>query len=371
MGGAFRQHSGRNGGATTPPRDADPRPSLCIVNFNGAAFLRSTLGAATTLRESVSEILLVDNDSDDDSLAIARTFDDVQVVELAENRGAAAVRNAALERARSDLVVLLDSDVRLAEGCVEALTSALGAHDAAVAMPRVLYESARQTVQYAAADWHFLGLQIVEPRDVPDDAVPDDVRPIGSVITACCLVDRSKVGTDPFDEDFFIYLEDHDFGVRARLHGYEVLSVPEARCYHDEGTPGLSIRSLGTYSSRRVFCLIRNRWQFMAKNYAGRTLAVLAPLLAFYELAQLAIVVRKGWTREWARAVAWMGRNAPRVLARRREIQSARVRTDRELMRAGPIPFRDELTAGRAERAARRALNGVAGAYWKTAGRLV
>lgn len=356
------------GAASRPGR---VRPSLCIVNYNGAAFLRATLEAAVGQRDRFHEILLVDNDSNDDSLAIAAGFPDVTAIPLGENRGASAVRNAALGRAGSDLVLLLDSDVRLAPGCADRLVTALAEREAAIAMPRVLYEADQATVQYAAADWHFIGLQIIEPKDVADTAVSNRVREIGSVITACCLVDRTKVGREPFDEDFFIYLEDHDFGARARLQGYDVLSVPAARCFHSEGTPGLSIRALGAYSSRRVFCLIRNRWQFIAKNYSGRSLFVLAPLFVLYEAAQLGMILRKGWFREWAGALGWMARNAPSVLARRREIQAARVRSDRELMVGGRIPFRDELTAGSVERRAREALNRVVNSYWRFAGRLV
>ncbi len=371
MGGAFprRRTSSTASGGTF--HQADVRPSLCIVNYNGAAFLRPTLEAAVTRRDRFHEILLVDNGSDDESLVIAGEFAGVRVIALDENRGASAVRNAALRHAGSDLVLLLDSDVRLAPECADTLVAALTARNAAIAMPRVLYESAPGTVQYAGADWHFIGLQIIEPRDLPDAELSNRIRGIGSVITACCLVDRTKVGSAPFDEDFFIYLEDHDFGVRARMHGYEVLSVPAARCFHNEGTPGLSIRALGTYSSRRVFCLIRNRWQFIAKNYAGRTLLVLAPLFAFYEAAQFGMVLRKGWFGEWVRALGWMGRHAPRVLARRRELQSARVATDAELMRGGEIPFREELTAGSIERKAQATLNGVVTAYWRFAGRLI
>jgi len=371
MGGAFRPQGTSVEEDAATSRGGEPPLSLCIVNFNGAAFLRPTLEAALADGESFGEILFVDNGSDDGSLGIAAEYDGIRVVALGENRGASAVRNAAIRRAASDLILLIDSDVRLADGCAGALAAALGERDAAIAMPRVLYEADPDTVQYDGAEWHFLGLQIIRHPDSAHRPDVGDIREIGSVITACCLIDRRKVGREPFDEDFFIYLEDHDFGVRARLQGFEILSVPGACCYHGEGTPGLSIRALGSYSSRRVFCLIRNRWQFMAKNYEARTLLMLAPLLAFYETAQLGIVLRNGWFREWVRAVGWMGRNAPRVLRRRRELQGIRRCSDRELMKAGDIPFRNDLTSGPLERRALAVLNTVAATYWRYAGPLV
>ena len=348
------------------------KPSLCVVNYNGAGFLADTLDAAVSQAASFCEILMVDNGSSDDSVTIARRFTGVDVVELGENRGASAVRNAALARAASDVVILVDSDVRLAPECASRLVEAHAAHERiAAAMPRVLYDSDRERIQYDGADWHFLGLQSPHRCDRLIRGEPEVTHDIGSLITACCLVDRSRTGPAPFDEDFFIYLEDHDFGVRMRSAGHRLLSVPSAHCYHAEGTPGLSIRALGGYSSMRVFCLIRNRWQFIAKSYSARTLRLLAPLLLLYELAQIALVIRKGWFREWARAVGWMIRHGPDLIRRRRRVQEARRLPDGELMSGGRIPFRDELAAGGLERRGRECLESVCAAYWRRIGPLV
>jgi len=67
-----------------------------------------------------------------------------------------------------------------------------------------------------------------------------------------------------------------------------------AQCFHGKGTEGLSIRQLGTYSSRRVYYIVRNRWLFLLKNFSLRTLVLLAPLLLIYDLAQLLISLKKG-----------------------------------------------------------------------------
>jgi GT2 family glycosyltransferase len=71
--------------------------------------------------------------------------------------------------------------------------------------------------------------------------------------------DRRLPSGVTFDESFFDMFEDHDFGVRTPSSGADILSVPAAHSYHGQGTEGLSIRQLGTYSSRRAYYLIRNR----------------------------------------------------------------------------------------------------------------
>ncbi|MGH6942926.1 MAG: glycosyltransferase family 2 protein [Geminicoccaceae bacterium] len=353
-------------------RSCAAKPTLCMINYNGERFLRDSLRSVQA--EEFAEILLIDNGSRDESIEIVRReFPSVRIIVLPDNRGAAAARNAALREARTGLVLLVDNDVSLAPGCVALLEEALAEHPhALIAAPAVLYAHKRSLIQYDGADNHFIGLMTLHHENRPLSDANLETRQVGSVITACFLVDRSRLPDhEPFDESFFIYFEDHDFGVRMRALGHEILSVPAARCYHGEGTDGLSIRKLGEYSKNRVFYLIRNRWLFLFKNYALRSLALLSPALLLYELVQLVIVVKKGWIREWLRAIIWLLRHAPSALERRRRIQGARKNPDRVLLSGGPLPFRDELAAGRLERAGRRMLDAILGWYWNRVARLI
>jgi len=353
---------------------AQSKPTLCVVNYNGARHMARTLGSAVALADRFEEILLVDNASTDESLEIARRdFPAVRIIETGDNQGPGRARNIGLEAARSDRVLVIDNDVVLAADCASRLEAALATDpEAAIAAPRVVYADRPGLIQYDGADAHFLGLMILENADVPVAEADSRIRRTGSVVSCAFMVDRRRLpDAAPFDPAFFIYLEDHDFGLRMRALGAEIVSVPEAICYHGEGTAGLSIRAVGSYSSMRVFCLIRNRWQLILKNYRWRTILVLAPFFLLYELAQLAIVVKKGWWREWGRAAAWIVSNRRGIMARRREVQRRRQRGDRALLKGGAIPFRVELSTGSVERFMRRALDSMASLYWRGAERLI
>ena len=345
-----------------------------MINYNGAGYLRASLSAALGQAERFEEILLVDNGSTDGSPElVAREFPTVRVVQLGENRGACGARNAGIREARTDLLLFLDNDVMLVEGCIERLIEALDSHpDAILAAPSVIYASAPDIVQYCGADNHYLGLMIPRQENLPLAQADTGIRRTDSIITACFLVDRTRlVDPEPFDELYFIYMDDHDFGIRQRALGNAILAVPEAHVLHGEGQAGLSIRKLGTYSERRVYLLIRNRWLFLLKHYGARSLALLSPILLVYECAQLVIVIKKGWIREWARAATWIVRQFPTVLARRRIIQRTRKLPDRAFLSDGPIPFRAELASGRIELAGRRALDLVTARYWQGVRRLL
>jgi GT2 family glycosyltransferase len=353
----------------------EPRPvTLCIVNYNGERRLDQVLAAAARSELAFAEVLVVDDRSTDGSVALLRArHPQVRIVARDRNGGPGAARNAGFSAAAHDLVLFVDNDVSLDPGCAAALRAALAARpDALAAQPRVLYADRPDTIQYDGADCHVLGLMVLRHAGwrVPD--APTIVEETRSMVTCAFMLDRGRWrGGEPFDTSYIFNLEDHDFGVRSRVAGHVLLSVPEATCRHGDGTPGLSYRGAGEQSRMRVYCLIRNRWRVVLQTYRARTLLLLAPSLAAYEVVQLAGAIRKGWLGPWLRAAAWMLTHPGTTWRRRREVQAARRVSDRELLVAGPLPFTPGLIAGGPERVAKRWVEGMTGAAWERAKRFV
>ncbi len=342
--------------------------TLCVVNYNGARYLEQTLDAAAAQDPPFAELVLVDNASTDNSHALVdELYPAVRVISLEENHGPGAARNVGLEVAQHDAILFIDNDVALAPQCLATLATALEENEnAAVAMPRVLYAYDPEQIQFEGAQCHFLGLLAPVNADTPVASAEQTTKPTGSLITACFLADRRRLGdVAPFDEDFFIYLEDHDFGMRVRCAGWEILSVPGARCFHRGGTEGLSLRLTREYSRTRVVCLIRNRWLILLKNYQVGTLVRLAPVLAAYELFQLAGVLKKGWLVCWIRAAWWTVRHRRETAAKRRQVQESRQVKDKDLFVGGTLPFTQHLATTRVERGGISVLNTAVTEYWK------
>ncbi len=353
---------------------SEPAPiSLCIVNYNGLRHLERTLPAMLALAHEFAEILLVDNASSDGSVAFVESgFPNVRIIRLDRNDGPGAARNAGLAAACTELVLFVDNDVVPEPGCARKLAEALGANPrAAVAAPRILYAHKPDIVQYDGADNHYLGLMILHHQDVPRSEADTEVRAVDGVVSAAFMVARSRLEGEGFDPSFFIYVEDHDFGLRLRLLGAEILSVPDAVCLHGDGSDGLSLRAVGSYTRRRAYLLIRNRWLLILKNYNARSLLVLAPAFLAFELAQLVIAAKKGWLPEWWSGLRWIVEHRGEILAERRRIQAKRRLPDRALLRGGAVPFRAELTTSAAERLARQLFDGFAIAYWRVAAGLL
>ncbi|MEI9889940.1 MAG: glycosyltransferase family 2 protein [Caulobacteraceae bacterium] len=91
-----------------------PKVTVCMANYNGAAFIGEALASALEQTLANIEVIVVDDASTDDSVALAQAVaardGRVRVERLARNGGPSAARNRVLELARGEWIAVLDSD---------------------------------------------------------------------------------------------------------------------------------------------------------------------------------------------------------------------------------------------------------------------
>lgn len=341
--------------------------TLCIINYNGAEHLRAALTALREQSWPFSEVLLVDNASQDHSIEVARAlYSDVRILRLPSNLGPGAARNAGFSAARCDLILFQDNDVRLGVDTAAVLVRRLRLSNALAVAPRVLYADHPDTVQFDSADCHFLGHMATRHADAPLADLNDRPAATTSLVTACFLIDRRRwSGAQLFDETLGFNLEDHDFAVRAMLLGHRFWVEPAARVTHGSGTPGLSYRPGGQASAQRQYYLTLNRWIIITKCYSLKTLLLLSPALIAYELLQLGWFVTRGNAHVWEKACRAYVASRTQLAQQRAAIQNARKVHDGAILREASLP----VTRGHRESFAGRHLIPVVDralrAYWR------
>lgn len=96
--------------------ETKPNLSVIIPCLNEEDYVDGVLGDLTRQQDFDDfEIIVVDSNSDDDTVAVAQTFSEelpVHTVQLQE-RGAARARNAGAEAAKGEYLLFLDADVRI------------------------------------------------------------------------------------------------------------------------------------------------------------------------------------------------------------------------------------------------------------------
>ncbi|HVS18234.1 MAG TPA: glycosyltransferase family 2 protein, partial [Planctomycetota bacterium] len=328
------------------------------------------LEALAAQTHAIDELLVVDNASTDASEAIVRArAPRAAWVSMGTNEGPCPARNAALERARNEWVLLVDNDAVLEPDVLEKLVAAVRAHPAAVLVqPRSVFADDPGVVHYDGGRFHYAGLFSLRNFSVPiAQAEGRGTLEVDGAVSVALLARRSVLlELGGFDADYFILFEDLDLSYRVRLAGHAILSVEDALVLHRGGTGGISFRGAILYPRRRAFFHSRNRWIYLAKCYALRTLLVAAPGLLVYELVWLAFTLRSGTFGGWLEGKRDFLAKFSGVRARRRTIQSGRRRRDRDLLVGGPLTLSAQLRGGAAE----RLLDGTLRAWWALVRRL-
>ena len=89
-----------------------PRVTVVMAVYNAAEFLREAVASVLAQTYHDFELIVVDDSSRDDSLAILQSFDDprIRIIRHHTNVGAGLSRNDGLAAARGELVAIMDAD---------------------------------------------------------------------------------------------------------------------------------------------------------------------------------------------------------------------------------------------------------------------
>lgn len=94
--------------------------SILIPSHNSERWLAETLESAITQTWHNKEIIIVDDGSTDNSLAIAKSYESKTVKVISQsNQGASAARNTALKESQGDFIQYLDADDLLSPNKIE------------------------------------------------------------------------------------------------------------------------------------------------------------------------------------------------------------------------------------------------------------
>ena len=352
---------------------------IVIINWNNR---RETLECLAAVELQLPEapgttITVVDNGSTDGSpTAIASRHPGVKLFVLPENRGFTGGLAAALAGSIADSVIFLNNDAVPEPGWLAAFVRAIEeAPDDVVSIGGRIVDPTGTKIDFIGGAMTFDGHAFqngfrypVGSRDEP--AAGDEI------LFACGGNMISRRGRlmelGAFDDDFFAYLEDVDFGWRTWISGGRVLFEPRALVRHASSTTS---NRLGDFERGVLF--ERNALQITIKNYenlaeaAGsvfytylcrlhhyattrnrdarelqRPFATAAPSSS-RRLKVLRKIMRRPYlvaiddplTAMQFRALDWILANESRLARKRVEVQQRRKRSDLEIFERFPLHF--------------------------------
>jgi O-antigen biosynthesis protein len=284
---ATRRGKGAAGGRAGPA--AHDAATVVIPNWNGRDLLEKYIPSIVTALAGnpANEILVVDNGSTDGSAEFLReAFPQVTVLPLKENLGFGGGSNAGFRAAKNDIVVLLNSDMRVAEDFLAPLLRGFDDPEVFAVSCQIFFSDPgklREETGLTQGWWQDGALRV---RHRIDDRV-DDLFPCFYGGGGSCAFDRRKfLELGGFDELLApFYLEDTDLGYMAWKRGWKVLYQPRSVVYHEHrGTIGKKFSAEFIQSVLRknylLFCWKNiHEWPRLANHFffawAGAVLAVL------------------------------------------------------------------------------------------------
>lgn len=333
------------------------RVSIVIVTFNSGEAIRRSLPALTRQLRSDDQLVMVDNASDDDTLATLRVLaPHAIVIRNSSNDGFAAACNAGVDASSGELIVLLNPDATPANGFRDAIVAPLDENCDWSAWMGLVTADGGTVINTSGGVVHFTGIAWAGNAGEPLSTEPDAPREVAFLSGACLAIPRDTWQRhDGFSPRFFMYCEDVDLSLRLRLAGGLVGIEPRARVQHDYDFDK---------GSKKWRLLERNRWATIIRTYPMALLFVLAPALVATELAIFLIALTQGWVTQKMLATADTVRALPRLASERHAIQQAH-RIDALEFARWLTPDLDSRYLGRAGSSSwlRRALR----AYWALA----
>jgi GT2 family glycosyltransferase len=352
---------------------------IIIVNWNNR---RETLECVAAVEAQLrfvegASITVVDNGSTDGSAtAITTNHPQVKLFALPENRGFTGGLHAALSGSTATNVIFLNNDAVPEPGWLAALVHALeAAPDDVISIGGKIVDPTGTKIDFIGGlmtfDGHALQNGFRYPVGTRDEPAAGD-----ELLFACGgnMISRRvpMMELGAFDDDYFAYLEDVDFGWRSWIAGYRVLYEPNALVRHASSTTS---NRLGDFERGVLF--ERNALQTAIKNYenlaeaggavfftylhrlhhyattrnaeaqelrrpfampaaaASRRLRVLRKLTR----RPFLVAIDDPLTTMQFRAFDWIVQHESKLAQKRHDVQRRRKRTDREIFERFPLHF--------------------------------
>lgn len=275
-----------------PAGDSDPnnasaagRPvvSILIVAFNSAALIADCLDAIPQGAERHRyEVLMVDNGDGSTEAMVARSYPWVRIIPSRGNIGFAAGNNLLASHAAADLLLLLNPDMVVFPGAVDALIDGSRAYPAAAAWGGVTvskdgkHDSGNAIAMPSLSEFASVAMGRSQIGNAPLEGIERDTMVdilIGGFVMFSGDIWQQMGG---LDERYFLYGEEVDLFFRLNRKGYKVWRISKAYGTHTTAHGGHLSPMRLLYRAAGTMQFLRLHWSWPARALAALLLWIAA-----------------------------------------------------------------------------------------------
>jgi GT2 family glycosyltransferase len=246
-----------------------PLVSVIILNYNGKRFLDKCLSSILVQSYPNYEVLLVDNNSTDDSVDfVKKNFPKILVVKNHDNVGFAEGTNIGFKNSKGDYLIALNTDTKVKENFISELVDAAESDSKigsvsckVVRSDGLVHDGPVFTNHGFVVPWIFL----INGFNNYQEACSHYNYNLSNCATATLYRKTVIDQIGGFDQDFWAGWEDFDLGYRINLNGFLSVHTPRTTVFH------VGSGSFKGSVNHEIRCL-RNRFSMLVKNYESRNM---------------------------------------------------------------------------------------------------
>ncbi|MDP4039281.1 MAG: glycosyltransferase family 2 protein [Candidatus Pacearchaeota archaeon] len=260
--------------------------SIIVLNYNGKDCLDNCIKSLTKLNfpKDKYEIIVVDNNSPDESWKIVKKFRKVKLIRSMENTGFAGGNNIGVKHAKGKYIALINNDAEADSEWLNQLLKPLEKDKSVAASTGIVYYGKK--LKKFLLPW-FSGAKIYPLHFVKHNYL-GEYSGYSDYPCGCSMMIKKDILKEIgglFDEKFFMYAEDADLGIRLKEQNYKIVYNPHAIAYHHIDKDRLS--------KNEVYYSFRNRSYLMYKHTRlPKVLFLLLDFFVYYPIFTLYKAIR-------------------------------------------------------------------------------
>lgn len=242
--------------------------TILVINHNSLKHLKKLLRSLKFIQNYIDEVIIIDNCSNEK--INLNKFNKINLIKNKKNIGFAKAVNQGIKIAHNNIILLLNPDTYLENDSVinsiqliisDKKIAALGGKIKNPNNTKYI-RSANSKANFLTAIFEFTNLKKIFPNNIiskkfwikTNQKIPIEVE---SICGAYILL-RRKINNklNLFDENYFMYLEDIDFGNKINSLGYKVIYDPNSEITHIGGSSNNSKYKTVLkywYKSRKIY----------------------------------------------------------------------------------------------------------------------
>ena len=280
--------------------------SIAIINHNTSDLLPECIKSLEGLDYANKEIIMIDQDSTDNSVEVVhKKFPKIRVIEN-QNTGYAGGANKAYEVTDGEFLFVMNPDIKLNKDYITVLVNELknDSKIGAITGKFLQYDfknKKKKDVLDTTGLLAFKNRRVVDRAQGMKDKGQFEKKEEVFGISGCAAMYRRAAlkdiegthscGVEVWDYDFFMYKEDIDVSWRLNLNGWKCLYIPKAVGYHGRGTGVLKrytnsevIKHRKSVSKLARYHSYKNQRLMQIKNETPRDILLSLPTIIWKEI---------------------------------------------------------------------------------------